>query len=289
MEGEERKDNGLERRVKISDRLRWEYLRESQKYRKDWEQFKKLSKNEEVNNLSSKIDDILNIPFKKINKELNNSITSAYDSIIHNITDNNMFKKTNETSVLNLKDEIHQNFSYNMSNILEICKRYCIKRVVDPDKSYEQVMKERGDNNFLFYTCIEEYGIFEGILDKVRFGDITPLTSFTVNILMPKTMLKKEFEKIIAKKQEQFKETYKNSFIGKKFLIPKYDNLENLENYLRYYRLKNKESYSYGKIVQYVIAREKIKDDIDLVKDRIIKEIKKAKKVIQNVENGFFP
>jgi hypothetical protein len=281
-QGKLMKDLKTEEYISKLDRLRWEYLRESEQYRKDWN----LCKEEALKDALEEFESDKVSACEECEKDLCEDC-----EYITPPTEISLIYLSGGVQTYHHKAKISEN---NMSNKMWL--RYGIQLISSPDLPYDEVMKLNEEKWRIFYTSLYEYGISEGVFKNVDYAK-SPFLKATINISKPKDMLIKEFRSFIADKKKLFNKIDKNKIISRKWMLPKNVHFDALEEALRQYRMHVHEGQSYhviasGLASSFICKVGEIHEDDD-PKSRFIsivkKNIPKAKQIIKNVEQGIFP
>jgi hypothetical protein len=245
------------------DRLRWEFFRESSKYKKDWQQCIKLGKKEAENRYSKKSLPVV-VGSNVATFFLKSRVGTAHIST-------------------------------------ELWLRYSIHAAVNPALTYDEAIKifraAQKENRFLFYSNMNEYAIFDGIFENINY-DETPFVKISVNITLPIDLLVKVFRGFAVEKKEMFlRSHYLSDVPGRRWILPKNIHFEALEDALRHYRMYVHEGISYNEIARRLATEFEQKvgkvhedDDPEARYFSIVKKnIPKAKRIIRHVEKGMFP
>lgn len=248
--------------IRKLDRLRWEYLRESTEYKKDWQQCVKLGKKEGNPRYSKQSLPVV---------VGGNVATFFLKSVVGTV---------------------------NIST--ELWLRYSINAAINPDLSYDEAIKifqaSQKEYGFLFYSNLDEYAIYDGIFENVDY-DETPFVKISVNITLPIDLLVKIFRGFAMEKKEWFLNRHLSEMPGRRWILPKNIHFDALEEALKHYRMHVHEGLSYQDIAHRLAAEfrqkvGKVHEDDD-PKSRyfsiVKKNIPKAKRVIKHVEKGMFP
>ena len=289
----------FEEYIRKLDYFRWQYLRITDNYKKDWEQYNKIINddfdfNDRVNEIS------MNIPQLIQHIEYCAKIKSSNKSPEH--SSNNIGDKINANANLN-------RFKNELSFRSEMWYKYGIKLTANPNDTYDKIIKDTGDNkSYIFYSVIEEYSISDKKYHSIKFED-SSYVNLNVNVSLPIEFLVKDFRKYISNKRNHYFKDNKSNAFSKKWSLPKNVNFEVLEKALEVY-LMHKDTNQYG-IAITLIAEESnkatetihelIRSEEDLEKLAMMEKLvdrneykvdyylRKARKTIRNVQEGLFP
>lgn len=235
------------------DRLHWEYLRESEKYKTDWQAF-----------ITAKQD------YPDIQKKIEGSIPVIIGSTIN-------------TFFINLENDY-------LTNQSTLWMQYGIQALCNPALSYDDVFeicqKELPELKYLFYDNHNEYIIHEGVFKKLNYEE-SPFITLTVNTSFKIDLLTKVFRELISTRKTQLIGGHLSALPSRKWILPKNVHFEPLAEALAMYRLHIHDSMSYTDIA-HEWERRTGKDYFS--QHSIVKKnIPKAKRTIKHVEKGMFP
>jgi len=262
--------------IRELDRLRWEYLRESDKYRKDWELCKEICNKENLEEYEWEKKQACS------ECEKTPCINCEYQY------------PPSEITCVYLSGEIN---SYHIKSKkappsirTKMWLQYGINLISDPDLDYGKVIAmhpvKDADKKLIFYMSFDEYGIYEGVYGHVNYKE-SPFIHLTVNASLKASLLVDEFKRIISEKKKQFNNIDKNKLISKKWVLPPNVHLDTLQERLEYYRRKKYEKKSYRSIAYELVWQTRKESHSVLSLTR--KHVLEAQKTIKRVEQGFFP
>lgn len=306
--------------IRRLDRYRWEFLRLSDQYRADWEGFVAdyLFDNGFYRRFcpdgceAEKDTDCLNCPH--LDGMWANP--SAY-SYHYNI-------KMKSWSV----DSYYRNLT---QKTLDTLMKYGIRAMPDPDHDYDEVMedftvcvpsekKAAYSHNFLFYTHLHEYGIYEGVYPNVDPNN-SPFLTVTVNLSAHDDVVT-AFRKLVSQRKKEMYQREDKNLLRKKWSIPQNIHFDVLDEALEVLRVsqtlkseldadiarwiyKKKKGIDYaqriGDILEFVDknsvsdeTRENLKNKyLEPIEDQFSKyefeagnRLRKAKAILRNVEQG---
>lgn len=275
------------------DKWRWEYLRESDKFRTDWKEWKvlesKASKEvfaEEKKLFCGACTHKESCGKCEYNKFTETNIVRLGDGVTRYLMEQGTIKPDEDYSQQSLSPAMIA--AQTALAKLRFC--YGLQTIANPDLDYAtiyQTAKNQGckdEHNYIFYKATKECGITRRIYQPEVYESM-PLMAITVNYSLQANILIDEFRRLIKAKRDKLKKSDKAQY--NKWLLPKNVHFDTLEVALKQYRMhKYNKKMSYRNIA--LALQKESGSDFDSILARVRKNVPNVGKIIKRAEKGIF-
>lgn len=244
------------------DRLRWEFLRESDKYKADWKLF-------------ADAEDKWMLQQYEQFQGKGQYTRPPRPVICHKI----------ETNISRMEEELDED---SPSPPVKMWLTYGMNVICNPELSYEESGRlwQQNKNDMMFYTNLDEFGISDKKFPDFAYSSDAPFIKVTINLSLRGSILMDELEKYITRRKKEFRDKK----TGSRWILPKNVHFDTLEDVLKQYRMWKHEGQSYRNIARSLLSGRRGHPGAEDAQWSLVKKnIPYAKRIIKNVEQGIFP